>query len=75
MRLANHYTEGVSTPHDDIKNALGLIKCDPSNRALTQRGHDVINRNIAALLRDGLVVYDSRKHTGYRLTAAGKAVL
>lgn len=54
-------------------NALALIASNPGN--LMPQGHTLINGNIAALLREGLVDYDPSKHVGYCLTERGRAAL
>ena len=51
---------------NEIK-ALDLIKSNP--RDLTSRGHLLINANIQALIKKGFVVYDCKRHVGYRLVS------
>jgi len=58
---------------DPERSALNLIKSDPKH--LTVAGHQMVNRCVKALLKYGLVKYDSKKNTGYAPTLAGLHVL
>lgn len=51
--------------------ALNIVGAHP--RAMLPRAHVILNANIGALLRAGLVAYAPRKASAYALTASGRA--
>lgn len=52
---------------------LDLINTNPKN--LTMRGHEIINRSIKIALKEGLVIYDRRRHVGYKVTKLGNSII